>query len=77
MIAAAPITITSGRHKHIEFIKPFQHLGLAFVMKKPSLSVSANNFTVFSIFTPLAPEIWVTVVVSYVLVGALSIYLAQ
>ena len=33
---AAPLTITAARHRSVDFVQPFSHIGLSVVIQKPS-----------------------------------------
>lgn len=66
-IAAAAITITSGRERVVDFLKPFQHLGISVVIQKPQLNVD-TPFS-FGIFQPLDPIVWGLILLSLLVVG--------
>jgi ABC-type amino acid transport substrate-binding protein len=69
-MAAAAITITSGRERVVDFLKPFQHLGVSVVVKRPDVSQASVDmpFT-FGIFQPLQPTVWALVIAAVVVVG--------
>lgn len=66
-IAAAAITITSGREKYVNFLKPFQNLGFSVVIKRPDPQVDVNY--TFSIFQPFDPALWGLISLSVIVVG--------
>lgn len=66
-IAAAAITITSGREKYVNFLKPFQNLGFSVVIKRPDPEF-ALTYT-FSIFQPFDPALWGLISLSVVVVS--------
>ena len=66
-IAAAPLTITSKRLEAVDFIKPFQHLGLTVLIKRPIYKTDwPFNF---NILKPLTPAVWCSAVISMIVVS--------
>jgi hypothetical protein len=69
-IAAAPITITSVRERAVDFLKPFQHIGIAAVIRRPPAD-DEKPFT-FSVFQPLEPPLWGLILLSALVVRILK-----
>ena len=65
-IAAAPLTITALRERDVDFVKPFAHLGLTVLIKKPVWK-SERPYN-FDIFEPLAPSVWLSAVIAMIVV---------
>ncbi|XP_076876223.1 glutamate receptor ionotropic, kainate 1 isoform X2 [Brachyhypopomus gauderio] len=63
-LAVAPLTITYVREKVIDFSKPFMTLGISILYRKPN----GTSPGVFSFLNPLAPDIWL-----YVLLACLGV----
>uniref|UniRef100_X2AX36 Glutamate receptor n=1 Tax=Capitella teleta TaxID=283909 RepID=X2AX36_CAPTE len=61
-LAIAPLTITSGREKVIDFSKPFMSLGISIMIKKNE----KKSPGVFSFMYPLSYEIWMCVIFAYI-----------
>jgi len=72
-IAAAPLTITSSRLNAVDFIKPFQHTGLALLVKKPYREEKAKDIMpyVFQVLGPFAAEVWALTIAAFLLVAGL------
>ena len=64
-IAIAPMTITSKRERVIDFSKPFMNLGISILFKRPI----DNTPTLFSFLWPLSFEIWIYMLVAYLVVS--------
>lgn len=75
-MAAAPMMITRQREKVVDFVVPFQHLGMAIVVKKPHMAddVKTTWLFTFSIFAPLEPEVWALITVSSIVVSSESMF---
>ncbi|KRG03869.1 glutamate receptor ionotropic, kainate 2 isoform X6 [Drosophila mojavensis] len=69
-LAVGSMTITYARESVIDFTKPFMNLGISILFKVPT----AEPTRLFSFMNPLAIEIWIYVLVAYILVS-LTIYL--
>ena len=74
-IAAADITITRDREEVVNFVKPFQSLGLTILIKKPHFDSKTKTITDletspynFNILSPLAPEVWALITLFVILV---------
>ncbi|OWF39222.1 probable glutamate receptor [Mizuhopecten yessoensis] len=70
-IAAAALTLTVERSKAVHFSHPFEEVGLRILVKKPSLDILSklvNDDTGF-FFRPLTSGVWISVIVSLVVVG--------
>ncbi|XP_036208610.1 glutamate receptor ionotropic, kainate 1 [Myotis myotis] len=59
-LAVAPLTITYVRETVIDFSKPFMTLGIGILYRKPR----GTSPSVFSFLRPLAPDVWVWVLLS-------------
>lgn len=55
-LAAAAISITAAREKVVNFIRPFQNLGLTVIIRRPDISVNLPYS--FGIFQPLDAAVW-------------------
>ncbi|KAH8376031.1 hypothetical protein KR093_005603, partial [Drosophila rubida] len=71
-LAVGSMTITYARESVIDFTKPFMNLGISILLKVPT---SEPN-RLFSFLNPLAIEIWIYVLVAYLLVS-LTIYVVS
>jgi hypothetical protein len=74
-IAAAALTITSGRERVVNFLKPFQHLGIAAVTRR-SPAGDEKPFT-FGVFQPLEPSLWGLILLSMCAVSTSTRYLQR
>ena len=61
-MAIAPLTITAGREKVVDFTKPFMTLGISIMIKKPQ----KTKPSVFSFLDPLSYEIWLCIGFAYI-----------
>ncbi|KAH8269756.1 hypothetical protein KR018_000414 [Drosophila ironensis] len=64
-LAVGSMTITYARESVIDFTKPFMNLGISILFKVPT----SEPTRLFSFMNPLAIEIWIYVLISYVLVS--------
>ena len=64
------ITISNQREKMIDFTKPFMHLGISILYRKPA----AQPPDLFSFLHPFSPEVWLYIVMAVALVSV-TIYL--
>ncbi|KAH8252383.1 hypothetical protein KR038_000242, partial [Drosophila bunnanda] len=69
-LAVGSMTITYARESVIDFTKPFMNLGISILFKVPT----SEPTRLFSFMNPLAIEIWIYVLMAYVLVS-ICIYL--
>jgi len=60
-LAVAPLTITSTRERFLDFSKPFMNLGISIMIKRPEKQKPG----VFSFMDPLASDIWMCIICSY------------
>ncbi|KAK7878252.1 hypothetical protein WMY93_031135 [Mugilogobius chulae] len=67
-LAVAPLSITYVREKVIDFSKPFMTLGISILYRKPN----GTNPGVFSFLNPLSPDIWMYILLAYLVVTAVS-----
>ncbi|XP_072018830.1 glutamate receptor ionotropic, kainate 2-like isoform X1 [Amphiura filiformis] len=72
-IAVAPLTITFVREQVIDFSKPYMHLGITILYRVPE----PQNPGVFSFLNPLSFDIWMYVVMAYVVVSLTLFLLAR
>ena len=63
-MAAGPLTITARREQAVNFVKPFQHLGLTVVVRRPV--VTETRISVFWSFDLI---VWVLVLLTIVVVS--------
>ncbi|XP_020809879.1 glutamate receptor ionotropic, kainate 1 isoform X2 [Drosophila serrata] len=69
-LAVGSMTITYARESVIDFTKPFMNLGISILFKVPT----SEPTRLFSFMNPLAIEIWIYVLMAYILVS-ICIYL--
>ncbi|KAH8292604.1 hypothetical protein KR054_005529, partial [Drosophila jambulina] len=69
-LAVGSMTITYARESVIDFTKPFMNLGISILFKVPT----SEPTRLFSFMNPLAIEIWIYVLIAYILVS-ICIYL--
>ena len=67
-MTAAPLTISRLREAHIDFIQPFQQVGITLVTKRPDPGRDIDMRD-FSVITPLSPAVWGALAVATVVVG--------
>ena len=61
----ASLTINYLREQVIDFTKPFMNLGISILFKRPR----RQSPGIFSFLNPIAPSIWLYVVVAYLVVS--------
>ena len=66
-LAAAAISITAAREKVVNFIRPFQHLGLTVVTRRPNVNVNLPYS--FGIFQPLDTAVWGLILFALIVVS--------
>ena len=66
-IAAAPILMTPDRERVVDFVKPFQHLGMIIVIQKSSPEKEIDFM--FTIFQPIHASVWALVVIGIIVVN--------
>jgi ABC-type amino acid transport substrate-binding protein len=66
-LSIASLTINGAREKAVDFSKPFIDLGISIMISKPEKQKPG----VFSFMDPLSKEIWICVIISYILVSAI------
>merc|ERR1719208_338555 len=64
-IAVGAMTIIFARENVIDFTKPFMNLGISILFKKPEVAPAQ----LFSFMNPLALEIWIYILLAYILVS--------
>lgn len=72
-LAVAPLTITYVRETVIDFSKPFMTLGISILYRKPS----GTSPGVFSFLSPLAPDVWMWVLLSCLGVSCVLFVIAR
>ncbi len=72
-IALAPLTITYAREKVIDFSKPYMYLGITILFRQPE----PQNPGVFSFLNPLSFDVWLYVVLAFLLVSITLFLLAR
>jgi len=66
-MAAAPMAITAAREKVVNFVRPFMHVGLTLVVRKPAVAINIPYS--FGIFQPLDPAVWGLIVLALTVVS--------
>ncbi|XP_008316801.1 probable glutamate receptor [Cynoglossus semilaevis] len=69
-LAVAPLTMTAVREQYVDMTTPFLQTGLGFILRKDL----ANEESTFSLLSPFTTEMWVGILVSFLLTG-LAIFL--
>ncbi|UJR27160.1 hypothetical protein I4U23_008458 [Adineta vaga] len=64
-LSIASLTINGAREKAVDFSKPFIELGISIMIRKPEKQKPG----VFSFMDPLSTEIWICVILSYLLIS--------
>ncbi|CAF4044374.1 unnamed protein product [Rotaria sordida] len=72
-LAIASLTINGAREKVVDFSKPFIDLGISIMISKPEKEKPG----VFSFMDPLAKEIWICVIVSYLFVSGILFFISR
>ncbi|XP_072178710.1 glutamate receptor ionotropic, kainate 2-like [Diadema setosum] len=72
-LAVAPLTITYAREKVIDFSKPWMYLGVTILYRVPE----PQNPGVFSFLNPLSPDVWLYVILAFILVSLVLFILAR
>jgi ABC-type amino acid transport substrate-binding protein len=72
-LSIASLTINGAREKAIDFSKPFIDLGISIMIRKPEKQKPG----VFSFMDPLSIEIWMCVILSYVLVSVILYFVSR
>jgi ABC-type amino acid transport substrate-binding protein len=72
-LSIASLTINGAREKAVDFSKPFIDLGISIMISKPE----KQKLGVFSFMAPLSREIWICVIVSYILVSAILFFVSR
>lgn len=67
------MTINHARLTVIDFTKPFMHLGISILFKVPKRPPAK----MFSFLTPLAFEIWISIIFSYVFVSLTMYFVSR
>ncbi|XP_022103507.1 glutamate receptor ionotropic, kainate 2-like [Acanthaster planci] len=72
-LAVAPLTISYVREQVVDFSKPFMHLGITILYRVPE----PQNPGVFSFLNPLSFDIWMYVVIAFLVVALTMFLLAR
>ncbi len=72
-LSIASLTINGAREKAVDFSKPFIDLGISVMIGKPEKQKPG----VFSFMAPLSTEIWICVIISYLLVSAILFFVSR
>ncbi|CAF3474996.1 unnamed protein product [Rotaria socialis] len=72
-LSIASLTINGAREKVVDFSKPFIDLGISIMIGKPEKQKPG----VFSFMAPLSKEIWICVIISYLLVSAILFFVSR
>lgn len=63
-IAVAPLTVTAKRETAVDMTKPFMQTGLSFILRKDLASDDSQFFSLLNMFST---EMWMGVLVAYLL----------
>jgi len=72
-LVVASLTISYAREQVIDFTKPFMNLGISILFKKPE----KQKPELFSFLSPLSFDIWLCMIVAYIVVSLLLCLLAR
>ncbi|XP_064627054.1 glutamate receptor ionotropic, kainate 2-like isoform X3 [Lineus longissimus] len=72
-LAVASLTISYIREKVIDFTKPFMNLGISILFKRPE----KKNPELFSFLSPLSLDVWLYMLIAYLVVSFLLFVLAR
>jgi hypothetical protein len=72
-LSIATLTINGAREKAVDFSKPFIDLGISIMIRKPEKQKPG----VFSFMDPLSKEIWICVIISYLLVSGILFFVSR
>ncbi len=72
-LSIASLTINGAREKVVDFSKPFIDLGISIMIRKPEKQKPG----LFSFMAPLSKEIWICVIISYLLVSAILFFVSR
>ncbi len=72
-LAVASLTITYVREEVIDFTKPFMNLGISILYQQPKKAPPS----LFSFLSPLSINIWMFMMVAYVIVSMMLLMLAR
>ena len=72
-LSIASLTINGAREKAVDFSKPFIDLGISIMIRKPEKQKPG----VFSFMDPLSKEIWICVILSYLLVSGILFFVSR
>jgi len=66
-LAAGAITISAERERVVNLVRPFRHLGLTVIIRRPGVDI---NFPyTFGIFQPLDPAVWALILLALTVVS--------
>lgn len=71
-LAVAPLTLTAVRELYIDMSTPFMQTGLGFIMSKDM----ASEESTFSLLSPFSTDMWVGLLIAFLLTG-LCIFLVS
>ena len=71
-MAIAPLTITAGRERVVDFAKPFMNVGISIMIKRPEKQKPG----VFAFMEPFSVPLWSCIVIAYVTVSVV-VYLVS
>ncbi|ELU12672.1 hypothetical protein CAPTEDRAFT_81210, partial [Capitella teleta] len=67
--AAADLTVTSSRRAVVDFVHPFDDIGLTIIIQKPSYDAKTDAFSIldfdpftFTVLSPLTVEVWALII---------------
>lgn len=71
-LAVAPLTLTAVREQYVDMSTPFIQTGLGFIMSKDV----ASEESTFSLLSPFSTDMWVGLLIAFLLTG-LCIFLVS
>lgn len=64
-LAVAPLTLTAVREQVVDMTTPFMQTGLGFILRKDL----ASEESTFSLMSPFSTDMWVGVLIAFLLTG--------
>lgn len=64
-LAVAPLTLTATRETAVDMTTPFMQTGISFLLRRDSASEESG----FSVLAPFSTDMWVGVLVAFLLTG--------
>lgn len=64
-LAVAPLTLTAVREQYVDMTTPFMQTGIGFILRKDL----ASEESTFSLLSPFSTDMWVGVLIAFLLTG--------